>query len=144
MEKLKFNIHINASKEKVWKTLWDNETYKKWSSVFSEGSSMESDWKINGRTLFVDGKGNGMISTIAELRENEFLSFKHLGFIKDGIEDYESEEIKKWSGIFENYTLKPNGNTTELIIEMDMNDEYKDFFLKTWPDALNKIKELSE
>ncbi|MFZ1289246.1 MAG: SRPBCC domain-containing protein [Melioribacteraceae bacterium] len=144
MEKLKFNISINASREKVWKILWEDETYRKWASVFSEGSCAKSDWKEGSKILFLGSNNDGMISKIAELRENEFMSFEHLGQLKNGVEDFESEEIKKWSGIFENYTLKPIGNKTELIIEMDMNDEYKDFFLKTWPSALNKIKELSE
>lgn len=144
MEKLKFNISINAPRDKVWKILWAKESYNKWTSFFSESSSMESDWKINGRTVFSDGNGNGMISTIAELKENEFLSFKHLGGIKNGVEDFESEEIKKWTGSLENYTLTSNGNFTDLFIDMDMDENYKDFFLKTWPLALRKIKELSE
>lgn len=27
---------------------------------------------------------------------------------------------------------------------MDLNDDYKDYFVKTWPLALDKVKELSE
>jgi len=27
---------------------------------------------------------------------------------------------------------------------MDSTDEFKDYFLKTWPVALDKVKELSE
>lgn len=44
METLEFKIRIKAPAEKVWSVLWDEETYKKWTSVFCEGSHTISDW----------------------------------------------------------------------------------------------------
>jgi uncharacterized protein YndB with AHSA1/START domain len=38
MQKLNFSTRINASKQKVWNTLWDDETYRLWTSAFAEGS----------------------------------------------------------------------------------------------------------
>lgn len=110
MTKEKFSISINAPTEKVWKVLWNDETYRKWTTPFSEGSYMESDWKVGGRTLFLGSEGNGMVSTIDQLKENEILSFKHLGMIKDGKEDLESEEVKKWAGLLETYILEYSEN----------------------------------
>ncbi|MEJ6979794.1 SRPBCC domain-containing protein [Pedobacter sp. P351] len=144
MEKQTFNILINASPEKVWDILLGESTYPQWTSVFAEGSSVETDWKEGSRALFLDGKGQGMVSVIAKNIPNKYLSIKHLGMIKDGVEDMESEEVKKWSGALENYTLKPLNGSTELIIEMDMAEEFKDYFLTTWPKALDKVKELAE
>ncbi|MGQ0827138.1 MAG: hypothetical protein ACT4ON_01960 [Bacteroidota bacterium] len=43
MEKLQFTIDIKASREKVWKTLWEDTSYRKWTSAFSEGSYAVSD-----------------------------------------------------------------------------------------------------
>ncbi|MBI1933329.1 MAG: SRPBCC domain-containing protein [Ignavibacteriales bacterium] len=144
MEKLKFNISIKAPREKVWKILWDDKTYRKWTTPFSEGSYMESDWKIGGKTLFLGSEGNGMVSTILQLKENEFLSFKHLGMIKDGKEDLESEEIKKWSGLLETYALEYSENQTFLSVDLDIGDDYKVYFIETFPKALKIVKELSE
>ena len=144
MEKLKFNISINAPREKVWKILWDDKTYRKWTAPFSEGSYMKSDWKIGGKTLFLGSEGNGMVSTIDQLKENEFLSFKHLGMIKDGKEDLESEEIKKWSGLLETYVLEYSENQTFLSVYLDIGDDYKVYFIETFPKALKIVKELSE
>jgi hypothetical protein len=145
MEKMNFSISINAPKEKVWRTLWDDSSYRKWTSVFAEDSSVETDnWKEGTKVLFGDGKGNGMVSMVAANRPNEFMSFKHLGVVKDGKEDTTSEKVNEWAGVTENYTLKGNNGNTELFVEMDITDEYKDYFLKTWPQALDKIKELSE
>jgi len=94
--------------------------------------------------LFLDGKGAGMVSKVAANKPNEYMSFKHLGEVKDGIEDTSSEKVKGWSGAMENYTLKEAGGKTELAVEMDITDDFKDFFLNTWPKALEQVKNLSE
>ena len=60
------------------------------------------------------------------------------------LEDDRSEETKQWAGALENYTLKNNQGKTELIVDMDISGQYKDYFLKTWPKALDKVKELAE
>jgi hypothetical protein len=44
----------------------------------------------------------------------------------------------------ENYTLTDENGKTRLAVDMDITDEYKDYFLKTWPVALEKVKELAE
>lgn len=144
MEKLNFSIKIKAPKEKVWKTLLEDETYRAWTSVFAPGSHADTDWQEGSKALFLDGKGQGMVSRIVKNKPNEFLSIKHLGIVKDGVEDYESEEVKKWGDAYENYTLKETNGTTELTVDMDSNNEYKDYFSKTWPKALEKVKEISE
>jgi hypothetical protein len=85
-----------------------------------------------------------MVSMIASKKPNEYMSFKHLGFVMNGVEDTQSEKVKEWAGAMENYTLKQADGKTELIVDMDINDEYKDYFLKTWPLALGKVKEMAE
>jgi hypothetical protein len=144
MEKQEFKISIEAPREKVWDVLWNSDTYPKWTSVFSEGSRAETDWKKGSRVLFTDGKGDGMISTIAENIPNSYMSIKHKGMIKNGKEDFDSDEVKSWAGAEENYTLKAMGNKTELKVDIDIADEYKDYFEKTFPKALDKVKELAE
>ncbi|MCI0449246.1 MAG: SRPBCC domain-containing protein [Chlorobi bacterium] len=144
MEKLNFSIKINAPRKKVWSVLFDDPTYRNWTSVFAPGSYAETDWKEGSKALFLDGKGNGMVSRIAKSNPHEYLSINHIGIIKDGIEDTQSDEVKKWAGALENYTLNENSGVTELKIDMDSDNEYKDYFSKTWPKALEKVKELSE
>ena len=62
----------------------------------------------------------------------------------DGVEDRESKTAKAWAGIQENYTLKTVNGKTELTAENDIAENYLDEFLKTWPKALEKVKELAE
>jgi len=144
MEKQEFKIKINAPKEKVWKVLWEDSSYRQWTSVFAEGSYAVTDWKEGSKVLFLTGKGEGMVSKIETKRQNEFMSFKHLGAVKNGVEDVDSEQSKQWSGAHENYTLKEANGVTELKVEMDITDDFKDYFMKTWPKALDQVKELSE
>ena len=144
---MEFNINIEAPKEKVWKTLWNDQTYREWTSAFAEGSRAETDWEKGSRVLFTDGKGSGMVSTIVENKPNEFMSIKHLGTIKNGVEDLDSEENKQWAGALENYTLLESGGKTVLHVELsglDIPKEFEDYFLQTWPKALDKLKALSE
>jgi hypothetical protein len=144
MQTQEFKISITAPREKVWKVLWDDKSYRAWTSVFSEGSHVETDWKKGSKVLFVDDKGAGMVSAIRENIPNEFMSFEHLGMVKDGVEDTTSQEIKEWSGAMENYRLTNNGNNTELVVHVDVADKWKDYFVKTFPLALEKVKELAE
>ena len=144
MEKQTFKILIDASPSRVWEILLGEKTYPEWTSIFCEGSMVETDWQEGSKTLFLDGNRNGMVSVIARNIQNEFLSIKHLGEVKNGVEDTESESVKKWAGCFENYTLKSADGLTELIIDIDITEEFKDYFINTWPKALDKVKDLAE
>lgn len=145
MQKINFSTTINASKEKVWNSLWELFHYNTWTSAFAEGSTVITDnWKEGSKILFTDGNGSGMVSMVAANRPNEFMSFKHLGMVKDGVEDTSSDAVSAWAGIFENYTLSEENGTSTLSVEMDITDDFKDYFMKTWPVALEKIKGLAE
>ncbi|MBD8487402.1 SRPBCC domain-containing protein [Echinicola sp. CAU 1574] len=144
MEKLTFTIQINTSPEKVWETLWDDKSYQAWTAVFSEGSRAETDWKEGSKVLFLDGNGQGMVSRIAKTIPNKYMSIEHLGFYDNGKEDLESEKVKSWAGVHENYTLKNIDGNTELLVEMDTVEEYKEYFNDTWPKALLKLKSIAE
>lgn len=144
MKKLKFKTEIKATKEKVWKILWDDSTYRKWTSVFTEGSHAKSDWNEGSKVEFLSGGGEGMYSMIEKKSAPDFMSFKHLGVIKDGKEQPIDDETKKWSGAHENYTLTGNNDSTTLNVEMDIIDEFEDYFSETFPKALEKVRELSE
>jgi uncharacterized protein YndB with AHSA1/START domain len=147
MKNTQYKIKIDATREKVWNILWNDSTYPQWTAPFAEGSRAETDWKKGSKVLFLDGKGQGMVSTIVEKKPSEFMSFKHLGIVKDGVEDVDSPASQEWSGGFENYTLKSIEGGTELIVDMSANNipqEFVEYFEKTWPVALNKLKELAE
>ena len=144
MEKKSFKITIDAPREKVWAILWNDETYREWTAVFSPGSRAETDWREGSKVLFLNGQGDGMVSRIAKRNDDEFMSFEHLGEVHNGTEDMDSEGVKKWAGAMENYTLTTVEGKTELTVELDMTDDHKEYFANTWPKALQKLRSLAE
>lgn len=145
MERKTFKKTIHAPREKVWNVLWGEKTYPEWTSPFSPNSRVETDWKKGSRVLFLGGDNrDGMISEVAESIPNEYLSLRHLGAINNGVEDLDSERVKAWAGAQENYTLKDVDGNTELLIEMDLQENESQQMEKIWPLALDKLKQLSE
>ena len=148
MQKLKFSIEINATKEKVWNTMLEDKTYRIWTEAFSKGSHYIGDWSKGSKILFLgpneNGEMGGMVSRIKENKKYEFISIEHIGMVQDGKEDTTSEAIKVWAGALENYTFKDKSGTTEILVEIDSNEEYAEMFEGMWPNALQKLKELAE
>ncbi len=123
-------------------------TYREWAKPFSEGSHFQGDWSVGSKMLFLgpseDGKISGMVSRIHENREHEFVSIEHLGFVADGIEDTTSENVNGWAGAYENYTFTEANGSTEVQVDIDVIDEYREMFEGMWPKALEKLKEIAE
>lgn len=94
--------------------------------------------------LFLSPSGNGMVATIAECRPLEYLSIKHLGFIIDGQDDFESEQVTSWAPAYENYHFRGTDGATELSIEQEIAPEFEQFMQDTWPKALQQLKRLCE
>ncbi len=85
-----------------------------------------------------------MYSTIDKKTTPEFMSFKHIGMVKDGKEIPVDADTEKWSGAKENYTLSSRGNDTLLEVDMDITEDHESYFDDNFPKGLNKVKELAE
>lgn len=144
MKTLEFAVVIDADRETVWNTMLTRDTYEKWTSAFGEGSTFEGSWDEGARICFLGPGGHGMLSVIAECRPHEFLSIKHLGEIKNGVEDTESEAVRKWAPCFENYHFTDLGGSTEVKVVMETPPDWEEFMTDAWPRALATLKSLSE
>jgi hypothetical protein len=148
MEKLRQTIFINAPRERVWDVMLADETYRQWTSAFHPGSYYKGDWSEGSKILFLgpspEGGEGGMVSRIKENRPHEFISIEHLGIVRDGVEDTEGAEAKKWAPAFENYTFADAPGGTELSIEMDIESTAKENFETMWRNALTSLKEIAE
>ncbi|MET3037634.1 SRPBCC domain-containing protein [Chryseobacterium sp. NRRL B-14859] len=145
METLSYETVIDAPKQKVWDILWNPETYSEWTQYFGTGSLMKSDWKVGGKTYFVNAQGEGMVSTIDSLDQPNEIIFKHLGMIdKDGNEDTHSKEVMEWSGAFEKYFLIDFGGKTKLHTEVQVEKEWQDDMNTGFTKGLEVVKNLAE
>ena len=140
MKKLQFTLEINASKEKVWDALWNDQNYRNWTSVFHEGSHYKSDLHEGSEIFFLGPEKSGMYAKIEKLVPNEKMYFLHLGEYKDG----EKQEGTFGEEAIEQYDLVEKDGKTELTVTMNVPEDYIPYFAETFPKALGKVKEMVE
>ncbi|NUM47028.1 MAG: SRPBCC domain-containing protein [Anaerolineales bacterium] len=149
MQKLHFSMLIHAPKDKVWHVMLDDQPYREWTKAFNEGSYYKGNWEKGSKILFLGpdpntGEEGGMVSRIAENKPYEFISIEHLGIVQNGVEDTTSEAARKWTPAFENYTFYEKDGATEVLVDIDVADEYAQMFNEMWPKGLRELKELAE
>ncbi|MFZ2162399.1 MAG: SRPBCC domain-containing protein [Sideroxyarcus sp.] len=145
MSSMHFSIAIKAPREKVWQTMLEPETYRNWTAEFCEGSYYDGAWEQGEKIHFLGPDGSGMTSVIAENRPYRYVSIRHMGVVKAGIEDTESPEFKSWSSAYENYTFDERDGITDLKVDLSaIPAEFEQYMTDTWPKALAKLKSLCE
>ena len=151
MNKIKFNVSINAQANKVYDVMLgisNKSTYEQWTALFNPTSTYEGSWNKGSKMLFVgtDEKGEkgGMVSEIFDNIPNQFISIRHYGLVKANEEITEGPEVEKWANGFENYTLVENNGTTTVTVDLDITEDFLDYMNQTYPKALDKLKELCE
>ncbi len=151
MTTLIFKKEIHATAQKVYETmlgLKDKRTYQYWTSEFNPTSTYEGSWVEAAKIYFVavdeNGKKGGMVSKIDALQPARFVSIMHYGFLDGEVEITTGEQVEKWAGGKENYSFQENNEITTLTVEIDVVEEYLDFFNQSYPMALEKLKGISE
>jgi uncharacterized protein YndB with AHSA1/START domain len=144
IERLVFEIEVNATPSVLWHKLWHNGNYTRWTEPFCKGSYIKGKLFSGERVHFLAPSGEGMYSDITFFKENELLVFSHIGIIQDMKELPINSETEKWTGSFETYRLKQNGDITCLKVEVDTTEEYTEYMKNTFPLALQRLKEITE
>ena len=151
MQKCQFRQAIKASAPKVYETMLglnDISTYQGWTSVFNPTSTYEGSWEKGSKICFVgvdeNGKRGGMVSEIKEHQPAQFVSICHYGFIDGDKEVNTGELVEKWAGGHENYSFQEVDGVTTVTVEIDVIEEYLDYFNDHYPRALAKLKEIAE
>ena len=148
LETLHFETLIAAPVEKVYEVMLADKTYRQWTSVFCEVSYYEGSWDKGSKILFVgeDAQGNkgGMVARIRENIPHRFVSIEHRGMFENGIEILEGPKVDAWIGCQENYAFSEENGRTRLKVSLDVGPEYKQYFIDTWPKALDLLKQLCE
>lgn len=151
MKKAHYSTTISAPASKIFDSmlgLTDKKTYEEWTAAFNPTSTFEGSWEKGSKMYFIgigeDGKRGGMLSEIAENIPNKFVSIRHYGMLDGENEITTGELVEKWTGGHENYTFEEKNGSTLLSIEIDIVEEYEDFFNETWPKALEVLKMMVE
>lgn len=127
MLKLEFSIRIDQSKEKVWITLWDKQSFRDWANNIDEGTYLKGNLVEGNEIQFISSvNGYGVTSLVAELIPNQYILFKHAADTQNtGAETRD----KQWTGGSESYTLVEENNSTLLTIRSEIPEELLTSFL---------------
>jgi uncharacterized protein YndB with AHSA1/START domain len=144
LQRLQWSVEIAAPASKVYEVLIGPEGYRRWTAAFGDGLYFEGAWQQGGRIRFLTPDGHGVLSEIAELRPNEFVSIRHIGYIDDdGVEDTGGDAILAWAPAYENYTLTATPQGTRLTVDQDITEDFEGM-PEAWPRALETLKSLCE
>lgn len=142
MKEMPFSIDINATKERVWDTLWRDETFRQWASIIDPGTYMVGDLKEGNEVQFISSEnGYGVTSLVEKLIKGEFLLLRHSA---DTQGSGKQEREKQWAGGKESYSLAEKDGTTTLTVTFDVPPELEEYFKLTYPKALKQVKVLAE
>ena len=142
MKEIQFPIEISATKEKVWNTLWQDETFRDWSGIIDPGTHIVGELKEGNEVQFLTTEGGfGVTSLVEKLTPNEFLQLAHQA---DTQNDGKEEREKEWTGGKESYTLTETNGVTTLVVAYDIPPSQEEYFQKNFPKALARVKELAE
>lgn len=142
MKEIQFSIEINASKERVWATLWEDVTFRDWANIIDEGTYMKGELKEGNEIQFISSvNGYGVTSLIEKLNLNEFVLFRHSADTKNS---GQQEREKEWTGGTESYSLTEKNGVTTLIIKTDAPQDLEETFNTRVPKAVERIKTLAE
>lgn len=139
MKELKFSIIIEASPQKVWDALWNQDSYSQWTSAFQQGSRYEGSLDEGSIVRMFDAGNNGMYNLVLVNKLFREMKFRHLGWLHNGAEDPQD-----WTDSTETYLLQTVNSTTELTVLVNALEEFVDFFISRMPEALKQIKILAE
>jgi hypothetical protein len=151
MEKIKFNVSINALAKKVYDVMLginNKSTYEQWTALFNPTSTYEGSWNKGSKMLFTGtnekGEKGGMVSEISDNIPNRFISIRHYGLLQANVEITDGPEVEKWANGFENYTFEENNEITKVTVDLDITEDFVDYMNQTYPKALDKLKEICE
>lgn len=139
METLSFEVQINATPQKVWSVLWNDISYRQWTSAFMEGSFYQGTLEEGSIVKFLDPNNNGLYSRVEKNDPFKEMKFLHLGEIYAGV-----EAEQNWGEATETYILEETDPGTLLKGIIQTPGEFKSFFEEKFPKALGIVKNLSE
>lgn len=151
MEKVQFKVNIHAPVATVYDIMLgitDKQTYEQWTALFNPTSTYSGSWSKGSKIQFIgideNGEKGGMLSEIVDAVADRYVSIRHYGLIKSGLEITDGPDVEKWANGNENYTFEESNGTTTVTVDLDTAADFVDYMNETYPKALDKLKALCE
>jgi hypothetical protein len=142
MKTMRFPIDINATKERVWATLWDDRTFRDWANLIDEGTYLKGNLEEGKEIEFLSAEnGYGVTSLVEKLEPSAYVLFRHSA---DTQESGQQLREKEWTGGMESYSLTERNGVTTLVVLADIPEDMEEIFAVRLPQALERVKALAE
>ena len=138
---MQFSIKMDASREKVWQTLWEDKTFRDWGNIIDEGQYMVGELAEGNEVQFISSEGLGVTSFVKKLIPHEYVSFKQ---VADTMDSGKREREKEWTGGKESFELAETNGITNLTVNIDIPPGLEEIFQDRFPKALERVKILAE
>ncbi len=145
---MRHSIEINASKEKVWKVLWDDQTLRDWAGIIDEGTYMTGNLQEGNEVNFIGnsegGVSYGVTSRVEKLIPNKYILLTRIADIKIDKDGKIEKRDKQWAGGTESYELEESNDKVTLSVTQDVPAELVEYFETKYPQVLQRVKVLAE
>ena len=142
MTTMRISIDIDASRERVWATLWEDGTFRDWAGLIDEGTYLRGVLEEGKEIEFLSSEnGYGVTSLVERLEPNVYVLFRHSA---DTQESGQELREKEWTGGTESYSLTEQNGKTTLVVLADIPEEMEELFATRLPLALERVKVLAE
>ncbi len=141
MNQIQSAVEIHSTKQKVWDTLWQDETFRQWAGIIDPGTYMKGELLEGNEVQFISGNGYGVTSLVEKVVVGEFLHLRHSA---DTQESGQQDREKEWAGGEEIYSLTEKDGVTTLNVVFDVPPDMEEYFQDNYPKALQTVKDLAE
>jgi hypothetical protein len=142
MKTMRISIDIQASRERVWATLWEDVTFRDWAGLIDEGTYLRGVLQEGKEIEFISSEnGYGVTSLVEMFEPHAYVLFRHSA---DTQASGQQEREKEWTGGTESYSLTERNGVTTLVVLADIPEEMEEIFAVRLPLALERAKVLAE
>lgn len=138
-ETIRKSILIDVPASILWRTLTQTELTNQWAAGFSEGVTVETDWRPGSQVVWKDKTGNiGARGVVTELQPNKLLQVDYY----DSVDAADGSATGKYK---EKYMIEAKADQSELTIEAGkLETKYAREHTGLWDKAIELIKTVAE
>ena len=132
-------VNIAASPTAVWELLVTPALVRRWAAAFSEGTYVESDFRLGSEVIWKDSDGN--IGAKGIVKQHRKMQLLEVAFF----DDVNADATGPTGQYTERYVLSSESGKTRLAISAGpLPEEHYKVHEPLWTDAVEKIKLLAE
>lgn len=144
MRQIVRSVILPVPAEQAWHLVLDHENYREWTAAFTQGSDYQGEFVQGGRIRFTAPGGDGIISMVHVYAPSRCIAFRHLGWLQNGIEDYDSPAMQSWKNAREEYLFTPVAGGTRFDLYCDTSEAEHDTMSNMWDKALATLADMAQ